>query len=213
MPIHNVMKDMVTNILEEVLLRDSSLVVSARHREDIIAYVLNRMPPWYITSERGLLHASIRAGKDYQTRVDIIFMIYESINEIINRRESAITVKTGPIRASSILPRIVGIVFDQSDFSVIPDVEVSLAIENSLAEMIDEGWQNPYRTVGAGMGYYHFWPSHPSGTVARFGNMPMRLMFRHPNYCEKAVDIDVPILHRTEAGKTITVPTVLIEPK
>jgi len=58
MPAKNLMQDIVVNILDEVLKKEGARRVSEHQKDEIIAYVLNRVPPRYVTSERGLLYGA-----------------------------------------------------------------------------------------------------------------------------------------------------------
>lgn len=212
MKMRNLMVDVTSDILEELQHEDTTIILNEAQREDVIAYVLNRMPPRYYTSERGLLHGKIESKKKVQQRVDVIFLIYEAINAVIDRRTSSVSL-TRPANPSPILPHIIGIVLDASTLDVMPDVEVHLLHGGKPAAMIDQGWRNPYTTNLATGGYYHFWPSFNAGVMENSARIPFTLVYRHPSCDDVTVTIDVPVLPDTDAGKSHPVPTVLMEPK
>ena len=70
MSIKNFMEDIVSNIVNEILLNeDKEIYNNLRHKQDIITYVLNRVPPKYYTSERGLLHGKLESQFTFQQRL------------------------------------------------------------------------------------------------------------------------------------------------
>src|SRR4030042_1117890 len=185
MPVTNLMKDIVINTLDEVLKKEKNKDIDASSRDDIIAYVLNRVPPRYVTTERGLLYGILDARYKIQQRIDLLFLLYEAIEKISSRRDSRGGFK-GAIdtEKTSYLPHIVGQVLEESTLSVIPDVEVSLKRGNSLAPMVDSDWENPYTTNLATQGHYHFWPLYTERDTAKGSSVTFTLTFRHPRLIE-----------------------------
>jgi hypothetical protein len=74
------MEDVVSSVVGELLAKQKEELPHAdMYWDDIIAYVLNRIPPKYITSERGILHDRIDALSAVQQRSDILFLAHEAI--------------------------------------------------------------------------------------------------------------------------------------
>jgi competence protein ComFB len=204
------MKDIVINTIDEVLKEEENKKIPVNSRDDIIAYVLNRVQPKYTTSERGLLHGILEARYKIQQRVDIFFLIYEAIH-IISRRVSNPSETGGTISHSIyFLPHIVGQVLEESTLSIISDIEVSLFYGGTPAEMVDSYWENPYKTNIATKGHYHFWPQYSESSMGKGSAVPFTLRFHHTKLADKKLDITMSAVLTKEPVKTQFVPLVLM---
>ncbi|OHD67809.1 MAG: hypothetical protein A2W19_13390 [Spirochaetes bacterium RBG_16_49_21] len=212
MPIRNLMRDIVVNTLEEVLKREKNESITGAGREEIIAYVLNRVQPKYVTSERGLLYGILDARYKIQQRVDILFLIHEAIHIISTRRDINIPEKKGKTaeESSFFFPHIVGQVLEESTLAVIPDVGISLLYEGSLAAMIDSDWENPYRTSDSTRGYYHFWPHHSEKSMGKGPAVLFGLSFHHPKCAAVQHDVSLEVFLKSEPVKTQFISLVLM---
>lgn len=145
MSYQNLMEDIVANVVEEVLRNDKDLNPEEFRRNDIIAYVLNRIAPRYVTSERGILHGKLEAKYAVQERTDILFCVYEAIEVIKSRRSTEVSgaISTGFDGDTCRFAHIVGEVLEETTMVLIPDVEVSLLYNDRVAEMVDSSWKNP----------------------------------------------------------------------
>lgn len=213
MPVTNLMKDIVVNTLDEVLKKEEEHDITVSNRDDIIAYVLNRVPPKYVTSERGLLHGILDAKYKIQQRVDILFLIYEAIYKILKRRDTTIKRDIAGTDATHFLPHVVGQVLEESNLSIIPDVSVSLIIGAKNAPMVDSDWENPYKTNEATKGHYHFWPLYTDTVMGKGPQISFTLTFRHPKFVEKSIDITLDVIPKSDFGKSLFVPIVLMKAK
>ncbi len=212
MPVTNLMKDIVINILDEVLKKEQVKQLNGNGRDDIIAYVLNRVQPKYVTSERGLLYGILDAKYKVQQRVDILFLIYEAIYQIMNRRDSTNAMKE-PINPekNSYLPHIVGQVLDVGSLSVVPDVEVTLLHGGKPAEMVDPDWENPYKTIEATKGHFHFWPQYAEGSMGSLSHVPFTLIFKHDRCSAEKIDLNLEVVRHADFGKSQFIPIVLMK--
>jgi competence protein ComFB len=210
MSIINLMKDIVINTVDEVLKEKENLNIPRNGRDDIIAYVLNRIQPKYATGERGLLHGILDAKYKIQQRIDIFFLIYEAIH-IINRRGSNPS-DTGwaSSESSFFLPHIVGQVLEESTLSVVSDVEVSLLFNGAPAAMVDSFWDNPYKTNGATKGHYHFWPHFSEPGMGKKSVLSFTLSFCHTEFADKKIDIDLTVDLKSKRVQTQFIPLVLL---
>jgi len=206
------MEDVVSSVVEEVLRNDGDLKDLTVNRDDIIAYTLNRIPPKYITSERGILHGKLDAKFETQQKTDILFSVYEAIGVIKNGRN------TGVARDSRVdggsdrrLPHFVGEVLEETTLSMVPDVEVSILYKGKLMEMIDSDWKNPYKTNRATRGYYHFWPKFDEGTLKKGDKIEFTLLFKHPKFMEKSAEVEIEALAKPDIS--FKAPIVLIQAK
>jgi competence protein ComFB len=214
MPVTNLMKDIVINILDEVLKKEKVKNINGNGRDDIIAYVLNRVQPKYVTSERGLLYGILDAKYQVQQRVDILFLIYEAIYQIQNRRDSNNAVKETVIpEKNSYLPHIVGQVLEDSSLSIVPDVEVMLMYGGMAAPMVDSDWDNPYTTIGATKGHFHFWPKYEEKEMGKGPHIPFSIIFKHDKYTAETIDLSLEVVRNVDFGRSLFIPIVLMKAK
>ena len=214
MPVTNLMKDIVINILDEVLKKEKVTNINGNGREDIIAYVLNRVQPKYVTSERGLLYGILDAKYKVQQRVDILFLIYEAIHMIQNRRDSNNAVKETIIpEKNAYLPHIVGQVLEDSSLTIVPDVEVMLMYGGRPAAMIDSDWDNPYTTLTATSGHFHFWPRFAEQEMGKGPHIQFSITFRHDAYAADSIDLSLEVARNADFGRSLFIPVVLMKAK
>ena len=90
MEFFNLIEMIVKDIVDEVLEKEEDFKSIKFHRNDIIAYVLNRVPPRYVTGERGIIHSRIDSRLKYQDHTDILFLTYEAIGLFSKRRSTEI---------------------------------------------------------------------------------------------------------------------------
>lgn len=212
MAVKNLMEDIVRNVVSEVLKNDTDISESHSNVEDIIAYVLNRIPPKYITSERGVLHGKLEARIVFQQKTDIFFLIYEAIDVINRRRATELGVPSNDIDTSQLrFPHIIGEVLEETTFSIISDIEITLYYKDRPAVMVDVDWKNPYKTNPATMGYYHFWPVFDSEKMTKNDNpVKFTLVFRHPDFQEQMIETEVNLSPNAGMGKSHVVPITLM---
>jgi competence protein ComFB len=214
MPVTNLMKDIVINIVDEVLKKENVKNINGNGRDDIIAYVLNRVQPKYVTSERGLLYGILDAKYQVQQRVDILFLIYEAIYQIQNRRDSNNAVKETVIpERNSYLPHIVGQVLEETSLSIVPDVEVTLIYGGMPAPMVDSDWDNPYKTIAATKGHFHFWPKYAKTEMGKGPHIPFSIMFKHDQCVAETIDLSLEVVRNADFGRSLFIPIVLMKTK
>jgi competence protein ComFB len=214
MIIKNLMEDIVTSMVKEVLKKDSSIPRSEIYEQDIIAYVLNRVPPRYITSERGIIHGKMDSRFHFQQRTDILFLIHEAIDNIKNRRTTiAHSNYDEIIRKNRFLPHIMGEVLEETTFSIIPDVEVTLTLSGKIVSMIDDGWKNPFLTNKSTKGYYHFWPVVAEGELEDKKELILKTVFKHPKFKEKELEFSVRIMDSINLYESRIIPIALLQIK
>lgn len=210
MAVKNLMEDIVRTVMEEVLRNDRSIILSEPEKEDVLAFVLNRVTPRYITSERGMLHGRLDSRYGFQVRSDIFFLLYEGI-QIMGRRRSFPATGFNEKEAASLLPHILGQVLESTTFSVIPGVEVVLLAQGKPVAMVDEHWSNPYRVNRATMGYYHFWPSAEGLDVPGGQSVALELLFRHEFFQEHRVPLEVNLVDKMDLATSFLMPLVLLQ--
>ncbi|NNM67771.1 MAG: late competence development ComFB family protein [Spirochaetales bacterium] len=166
MRVHNLVKDLVVQKVEEIFSSSDLASVPPDDpgtKMDIICFVLNRIPPQYVVSGRGMAYSE---SQDYQQKIqrlaDITRLVKEGLEMVrMNRRDRT----NAPFNESKEgrffnFPSFIGRLFDGANFAPLHDLEVSLLHEGKLLRVIDPNWQNPYKLVTNTAGTYLFWP-HP----------------------------------------------------
>lgn len=214
MALKNLMEDVVSSVVKEVLKRDGAKTGAGKHEQDIVAYVLNRVPARYITSERGVIHGKLESRFTFQQRTDILFLIQEAITHVSTRRDSSPHSDYGELsKKSLLLPHIMGEVLEETTFSIIPDVEVSLLYKDKTAKMIDKGWVNPYITNRSTKGYYHFWPEFAEGEMDPKNEVQLKIVFNHPKFNKKEIDFTIKVLENISLYESKIIPIALMQIK
>jgi hypothetical protein len=106
---------------------------------------------------------------------------------------------------------ILGEVLEETSFLVIPDVEVSLLYKGKESKMIDSTWENPYNTNYATKGFYHFWPEFHEGDMDEKSPVPFKIIFKHPKFKEKSLNIELSVMDTFYLNKTHVVPLTLLQ--
>ncbi len=209
----NLMELLVRDTVDEILGKDESLKSIKFQRNDIIAYVLNRIAPRYVTSERGIIHSRIDTRLKLQEQTDILFLTYESIELFLKRRESEPGQTAQSEAKTSLLPYLIGEVLDEATLAAIPDLSVTLLYNNRPAALMDDGWKNPYTTTCATRGYYHFWPEYDEKNMSGKETIEFQIRFSHDKFEERTVNLCVRSNRHSESGKAVSVPLVLLKLK
>jgi competence protein ComFB len=209
--VKNIKEDIIFNIVDEVLKSDKDIKNLKLHKDDVVAYILNRIPPKYITSERGVLHGKLEARYIIQQKTDILLLLYEAIEVFSKRRPTEKSDENNDVNIENCrFPHIFGEILEETTFTIVSNVEVSLLYNGKPTDMINQGWKNPYITNKATMGFYHFWPTY-NEEMGNPGKVAFQLVFKHPKFKEKTLGIDVDLLERADVGKSHVVPIILMK--
>lgn len=172
----NLKEDMVTKAIQDVLNDLKDVCKCSICVEDISSYVLNRVPPYYITSGRGILHLEKDIQSNFQSQADIYTLVLQAIRIIQNRRKQNIhnLPQNGiaDLDKESIevqkeyylnFPYIVGRILSTISLNPKNGITIGLSIFKGskyvLCEMKDNSWVNPYYIPNEFSGYFSFWPS------------------------------------------------------
>jgi competence protein ComFB len=215
MAIKNLMEDIIKNVLMEMLKNDHSAELSQNNIEDITAYVLNRISPRYITTERGIIHEKLESKFKFQDKPDILFLIHEAILIIKNRRPSAPRKKIEkPVATTDeAFPHLIGEVLEKTTMSIIPEVKVTLLYQGSPAQMIDEGWSNPCHTNASTRGYYHFIPEFFPEIMSGKNEIYFKITFTHPKFIDKEIDLPIKPVKTVNLDESLIIPLVFLQIK
>lgn len=169
MDVHNIMEDVVAkhvNVVYDMLKESETNWISCdceNCRLDTISYVLNRIPPKYVVSGRGMTHARNSINEDFQLKVDIDALTNDGIRLInttkrpfhsLPRKECEIEVSDIPVFN---FPTFTGTLLDGTTFEPLSNATVLLKCDGLPVKMIDKTWANPAKTYKSTKGSYSFW--------------------------------------------------------
>lgn len=169
MNVHNIMEDVVTkhvNIIYDMLKKSKATWLSCdceNCRLDTISYVLNRIPPKYVVSGRGLTYSKTAIDDDMQLHADVDALTHEGIRIISDTKRPfhALPRKDCELKKNDIpvfnFPTFTGVVLDGTTFEPISDATILLKCDGEIVEMVDMTWSNPAKTYKSTKGTYSFW--------------------------------------------------------
>jgi competence protein ComFB len=201
MRLKNYNEDLVLETVK-IVLRDREDVQATRAFVlDVAAYALNRIPPKYITSERGLTRELIHAGSGNGNGeegerllnvIELITLINRAVDVVVRRRRD-----NGPVRPARRskpaddadlhltyfynMPHIFGRIVDAGDGAPVIAAEATLWINERVSVPAEPGWRNPYTTNEQTKGYFSFWPQVEMGETEAI-RVEMRIAFEHGGY-------------------------------
>ncbi len=169
MEIHNLLEDEVYRSVNEICDEDEQTgargyCTSRLCRLDAICYVLNRVPPRYVSSGRGAAYVERNFSVDQQLSVDIVTLAHEALHRVTSVQRSYYHDDQPELdepeagRAYFNFPTIKGRLFNAVNFEPITGVDVYLLRDSAPVAMFDSRWQNPYPLVASTYGTYMFWP-------------------------------------------------------
>ena len=200
MKLKNYQEDLVLQAIAIALEHRPELLEDEVAVNDIAAFVLNRLPPRYIMSERGFTRLVSEEEdpsderRDVATMVQLLVLVNRGIEMVENRRkpsaENGRSHLDPAFQALPVLnfPQIVGKVIDAEDQRAVANATVTLSLDGEVAEPAEPGWPNPFATSLATRGYYSFWPRHRRGDESA-RNHECRIVIEHPDYesAERAI--------------------------
>lgn len=218
MNVHNLMEDIVEkniNDLYEQVKKDGCSWLTCdclNCRLDTVNYVLNRIPPKYVVSGRGVTHSSIDST-DSQLKADIDALALEGMRIVSSTKRpfhsndrSDCVVQTVMEPAFN-FSTFTGSVLDGSTFEPVYGAEIVLKCDGQPVEMVDKTWMNPFTTCKSTKGVYTFWvksiPAERAGIAKKF-NFTMEI--KAPGYTDLSYFFEVPVTsdptHRNEVDAT-----------
>lgn len=207
MNIHNVMEDYVTtevNTLYDQLKNENISWLKCdceTCRLDTVCYVLNRIKPRYIVSERGVLHNSLDLNNS-QFKADMSKVALEGlrlINGSQRKYHQKKVISTKLYDISFNFPLLIGSVYDGTTFEPLENVEVTLKMNNEVVDMFDTTWSNPTHTYKSTVGAYSFWPKPVKGNENETKDFSFVLEFKKEGYAPITYCIDIPLKATKEA--------------
>ncbi|AFG37520.1 late competence development ComFB family protein [Spirochaeta africana] len=167
MKVRNILEDEVFRVIKEIADEDQCsssphFATTDQCRVDAACYVLNRLPPRYVSSGRGQAYADTEFSLNPQLEADILSLVHEGLRRVTTIRRAYYTgdasSQTDMPALAYHFPVIKGRLLHGLSFEPVGDVEIELHIDGSKAAMIDQNWQNPYPVASQTNGSYAFWP-------------------------------------------------------
>ena len=171
MELHNTMEDIVIPKVEEIfntiekMGNTEKLCTCSQCRTDTACYVLNRITPFYLVSNRGAARIQQVTLEHQQKDADITALIYEGLRRVSHNQRPNFSHNSSLTAGNEVtcvpafnIPTITGRLLNGSNFAPVSDVFIKLLYNGSPIEMKDRNWQNPYHLVPNTEGTYSFWP-------------------------------------------------------
>lgn len=217
MKVHNIMEEYVesrVNTFYDRLNQEKASWLTCDCdicRSDAISYVLNRIPPRYVVSARGVNHSSelmnntqLRADVDTLTSqgVHLINSVQRPYHTPQQKRQQNVEKAQIP---SFNFPVFTGTVYDGASFESLANVTVSLKTpEGELATMFDTTWENPCCTFKVTNGTYSFWVEPLcADKVGESKNFHFTLEASLPGYTPVSYGFDVPVISEENRRETM----------
>ena len=215
MNVHNLMEDLVIQnvdlMYEQVKEANAAwLTCDCQNcRLDTVSYVLNRIPPKYIVSGRGVTHAS-ETLNNKQFIADLNALILEGMRTVsstkrpfhnTDRKECCVVADNKP---SFNFPTFTGKILDGSTFEPIIGAIVTIKIDGNPVEMIDKTWSNPYTTCKSTHGTFSFWAkpiaAEKEGEQQKFA---FTFEISAAGYTSNVYNVVVPVISESSSRKEI----------
>ena len=217
MNVHNLMEDIVNkavnNLYDRVKAENTTWLTCdcENCRLDTVSYVLNRLPPKYVVSGRGVTH-NVEYLASSQLQADVDSLSLEGMRTVSatkrpfhaeNRKDCEIQ-KEAKSKPAFNFFTFTGSVLDGNTFEPVSDAQITLKMNGKLAEMVDKTWSNPYNLVRSTKGVYSFWvksvPAKKSGQREYF---TFSLEIKAEGYSDMVHHFEVPIMSEDEVRSTL----------
>jgi len=207
MKLKNYQEDIVLSLIPVVLedrpdLNADDATVHDATIHDVAAYVLNRIPPRYIVSERGFTRIASESwfmddpdGSELTRElipvVELLILINRAV-DVVTRRRTGLGDTTaaeaepllspdGELLYWHSFPQVVGRAVDKHTHDPIIGAAITLHIDADGPASSEVGWHNPYHTNEGTRGYYSFWPKSVQRPAEKH-DFRVTLTFDHPDY-------------------------------
>jgi competence protein ComFB len=176
MEIHNTTEDTVFTAIGEICAsieqqgNPDKLCLCDQCRIDAACYVLNRLAPHYLSSNRGAARIEQKTLSRQQKDADTVSLVLEALKRVSHNRRPNADHTNRPAREARgpafNIPTIIGRAFNGANFSPLADARVELRREGKQEEMKNRNWQNPCTLVANTQGAFTFWPESIPATEA-----------------------------------------------
>src|SRR5574344_137337 len=212
--VHNLMEEQVFARVNELYdqvkkMNPSWLTCDCENcRIDTMNFVLNRIPPKYVVSGRGVTHNAPLLS-DTQLKADIDALAIEGIRLVSAAKRPYHNAahkldKPAPQGPVFNFPTFIGNIFDGSSFEPLVGAKILLKLDNVPAQMMDISWANPTQTFSATKGSYTFWVKPTAASSEKESKeFHFSLEISAPDYAPIAYSFDVPLVSDTSDRKEL----------
>lgn len=144
-----IVKNLMENKVEEIaknFLKEKHLLTNTRLFSDIVAYTLNRIPPQYVSSARGILH-KYADNEKIQISADIYSIIGEAFT-VVQRRDSENFNEPIPTIAEDgfyiVYPVLTGNIFYANNFSRVMTGNIAAYSNDAIIPNYGSNFMNPF---------------------------------------------------------------------
>jgi len=196
MRLKNYNEDLVLETVKIVLKDRPDIPASRSLVLDVAAYALNRVPPKYITSERGFTREFVHDGNGEEGErlvnvIELITLVNRAVDVVARRRREAVPARrpvTLSLKDEDLhltyfynMPHIFGRVVDESSGQPVIDARATLWVNDQVSVPAEPGWHNPITTHEQTKGYFSFWPQVEMGQ-SETARVDLRVSFEHDGY-------------------------------
>ena len=218
MELHNTVEDTiiarVNGIFDDIKKEKNpaNFCLCDQCRMDTICYALNRTPPHYIISNRGVVRVHAEGTERHQQEADMVALIYEGLKKVNHNQRpnfdhSAGTGETGSVSKHPVynVPTIIGRVFNGNNFAPLSGVDVELLWNGKLVAMKDRNWQNPCHIVSNTEGNFSFWPAaDPASRVNKHKIFEYTLQISAPGFETLTHFFKIPVSSEVQPAGSFT---------
>jgi competence protein ComFB len=232
MELHNTVEDIIISRVEDIFTtlekegNPEDFCTCDQCRMDTACYVLNRVSPYYIVSNRGAARAEQETIKRQQRDADITALVWEGLRRVNHHQRPTASHKAHnvfePVNTHNPvfnIPTIVGRLFNGNNFSPMAEVEVELLRNGDLVAMRDSNWQNPYNLVSNTEGTFTFWPgSIPASALDEHKSFEFSIRVEAPDFEALHHFFKIPVISEIQAsssfnlGRTFKLPDLYMFP-
>jgi competence protein ComFB len=164
MNIHNQRETQVISFIDEIFAEERgkaerAFCTCSQCMLDVACYVLNRLDPRYVVSERGVAHTEHTYPDKVQETADIAALIHEGIDRVSALKrpdfphdDISQTEKGAGVAYN--FPIIKGRVFNGNTFEPVSEIDVYLRMDTGPVEMVDPNWKNPCHIYSSGSFFF-----------------------------------------------------------
>jgi competence protein ComFB len=170
--IHNLSEDIVKHEIDKYCAeiensgQTKDICTCEQCRLDAACYVLNRVKPRYLVSNRGAAREGMRTIAREQEQIDISVLVYQGLQQVSHNQRPYFshsgrdkTVEASGGTAIFVVPMITGRIYSGKNFEPVSSADLEMRMDGKLVSMRDFNWQNPYTLTPDTEGAFSFWPS------------------------------------------------------
>ncbi len=197
MRLKNYQEDVVLRAVEIALEEQPEQLSDESFVNDVAAYVLNRIPPRYVMSERGFLRLALEHLDDDEhdrslaNVIELMLLVNRGI-ELVRSRRTEPSISRDAARDEGLAaapgveylhnyPQIIGKIVDSETGEPVFGAKVTMHIDGDLVPPAANGWQNPCVTQEQTRGHFSFWP-RSTRSVEQKLSAEVLFTVEHPDY-------------------------------